>query len=118
MRGPGVSIRNPSAMKDNLYTSSVVALDIDSGKYVWHYQETPADAWDYDADQDLILTDLTIDGQKRDVLVHAAKNGFFYVLDRKTGQFISAKNSCDVNWGERLRGRWQAHRDHWSARDR
>ena len=91
------SIRNPSG-KDNLYTSSVVALDLDTGKYAWHFQGTPADAWDYDADQDLILTDLTIDGQKRDVLLHAAKNGFFYVLDRKTGQFISAKNFVDVNW--------------------
>src|ERR1700735_619182 len=50
------------------------------------------------ADQDLILTDLTIDGQKREVLLHAEKNGFFYVLDRKTGQFISAKNFVDVNW--------------------
>jgi quinohemoprotein ethanol dehydrogenase len=91
------SIRNPSA-RDNLYTSSVVALDLDTGKYAWHFQETPGDAWDYDADQDLILTDLTIDGQKRDVLLHAAKNGFFYVLDRKSGQFISAKNFVDVNW--------------------
>ena len=91
------SIRNPSA-KDNLYTSSIVALDIDTGKYAWHYQGTPADTWDYDADQDLILTDLTIDGQKREVLLHAGKNGFFYVLDRKTGQFISAKNFVDVNW--------------------
>jgi quinohemoprotein ethanol dehydrogenase len=91
------SIRNPSS-RDNLYTSSVVALDIETGEYAWHYQETPGDAWDYDADQDLILTELTIDGQKRDVLLHAAKNGFFYVLDRKTGQFISAKNFVDVNW--------------------
>ena len=91
------SIRNPSG-KDNLYTSSVVALDLDTGKYAWHFQETPSDTWDYDADQDLILTDLTIDGQKREVLLHAAKNGFFYVLDRKTGQFISAKNFVDVNW--------------------
>ncbi len=91
------SIRNPSG-KDNLYTSSVVALDLDTGKYAWHFQETPADTWDYDADQDLILTDLTIDGQTRPVLLHAAKNGFFYVLDRKTGQFISAKNFVDVNW--------------------
>jgi quinohemoprotein ethanol dehydrogenase len=96
--GPwGSSIRNPSG-KDNLYTSSVVALDIDTGKYAWHYQGTPGDAWDYDADQDPILTDLTIDGQKRQVLLHAGKNGFFYVLDRKTGQFISAKNFVDVNW--------------------
>ena len=91
------SIRNPSN-KDNLYTSSVVALDLDTGKYAWHFQETPADTWDYDADQDLILTDLTIDGQTRPVLLHAAKNGFFYVLDRKTGQFISAKNFVDENW--------------------
>ncbi len=96
--GPwAASIRNPSD-KDNLYTSSVVALDLDTGKYVWHFQETPADTWDYDADQDLILTDLTIDGQTRPVLLHAAKNGFFYVLDRKTGQFISARNFVDVNW--------------------
>ena len=96
--GPwAASIRNPSD-KDNLYTSSVVALDLDTGKYVWHFQETPADTWDYDADQDLILTDLTIDGQTRPVLLHAAKNGFFYVLDRKTGQLISAKNFVDVNW--------------------
>ena len=73
-------------------------LDLDTGKYAWHYQGTPADAWDYDADQDPILTDLTIDGQKREVLLHAGKNGFFYVLDRKTGQFISAKNFVDVNW--------------------
>jgi quinohemoprotein ethanol dehydrogenase len=91
------SIRNPSG-KDNLYTSSVVALDLDTGKYAWHYQATPSDAWDYDADQDPILTELTIDGQKRDVLLLAEKNGFFYVLDRKTGQFISAKNFVDVNW--------------------
>ena len=91
------SIRNPSR-KDNLYTSSVVALDLDTGKYAWHFQGTPADTWDYDADQDLILTDLVVDGQKRPALLHAAKNGFFYVLDRKTGQFISAKNFVDVNW--------------------
>ena len=91
------SIRNPTA-RDNLYTSSIVALDLDTGKYAWHYQATPADAWDYDADQDPILTDLTIDGQKRQVLLTAGKNGFFYVLDRKTGQFISAMNFVDVNW--------------------
>jgi len=91
------SVRNPSG-KDNLYTSAVVALDLDTGKYAWHFQETPADTWDYDADQDLILTDLTIDGQTRPVLLHAAKNGFFYVIDRETGQFISARNFVDVNW--------------------
>ena len=98
--GPwGASIRNPSGKeKDNLYTASIVALDIDTGKYAWHYQPTPADTWDYDADQDLILTDLTIDGQKRPVLLHADKNGFFFVLDRKTGKFLSAKNFVNVTW--------------------
>jgi quinohemoprotein ethanol dehydrogenase len=96
--GPwGSSVRNPSG-KDNLYTASVVALNIDTGAYVWHFQETPSDAWDYDSDQDLALTELTIDGKKRDVLLQAGKNGFFYVLDRKTGAFISAKNFVDVNW--------------------
>ncbi len=93
------SIRNPTA-KDNLYTSSIVALDVDTGAYAWHYQGTPADAWDYDADQDPILATLAIDGQPRDVLIHAAKNGFFYVLDRKTGQFLSAKNFVDVTWAD------------------
>lgn len=93
----GSSIRNPAG-KDNLYTSSIVALNIDTGSYVWHFQETPSDAWDYDSDQDLALTELTIDGKKRDVLLHAGKNGFFYVLDRKTGAFLSAKNFVNVNW--------------------
>ena len=93
----GASIRNPSG-EDNLYTSSIVALKIDTGEYAWHFQENPSDAWDYDADQDLIVTDLAIDGAQRQVLLHAAKNGFFYVLDRKTGQLISAKNFVDVNW--------------------
>jgi quinohemoprotein ethanol dehydrogenase len=98
--GPwAASTRNPSGKdKDNLYTASIIALDIDTGKYAWHYQTTPADTWDYDATQDPVLTDLTIDGQKRPVLLHADKNGFFFVLDRKTGQFLSAKNFVDVNW--------------------
>ena len=70
------SIRNPSG-KDNLYTASVVALDIDTGKYAWHYQETPADTWDYDADQDLILTDLTIDGQNATCSCTRTRTAFF-----------------------------------------
>ena len=86
----GVAIRNPAG-KDNLYTSSIVALDLDTGKYAWHYQTTPNDAWDYDADQDMILRGV-VDGKPRDVLLNANKNGFFYVLDRKTGEFLSAKN--------------------------
>ena len=116
--GPwAASIRNPSD-KDNLYTSSVVALDLDTGKYIWRFQETPADTWDYDADQDLILTDLTIDGQSRPVNLHAAKNGFFYVLDRKTGQLIYCEELRRCELGHRLQRRRQADRDPGGAWDR
>lgn len=83
---------------DNLYLASIVALNPDTGKYVWHYQQTPGDNWDYTSTQPMILTDLTIDGKKRKVILHAPKNGFFYVLDRTNGRFISAKNFVDVNW--------------------
>lgn len=91
------AIRSPKG-GDNLYLSSIVALNPDTGKYVWHYQETPGDNWDYTATQDLILADLPIDGKTRKVVMHAPKNGFFYVVDRTNGEFISAKNFVDVNW--------------------
>ena len=81
-----------------MFLSSIVALNADTGAYVWHYQATPGEEWDYDAVQDLILADLSIDGTKRQVLMQANKNGFFYVLDRKTGQLISAKNFTPVTW--------------------
>ncbi|MFN7121451.1 MAG: PQQ-dependent dehydrogenase, methanol/ethanol family [Hydrogenophaga sp.] len=83
---------------DNLYLASIVALNPDTGKYVWHYQETPGDNWDYTSTQPMILADLMLDGKKRKVVMHAPKNGFFFVIDRVTGQFISAKNFVDVNW--------------------
>lgn len=83
---------------DNLYVASIVALNPDTGKYVWHYQETPADNWDYTSTQDLILADLPIGGRTRKVVMHAPKNGFFFVVDRTNGEFISAKNFIDVNW--------------------
>ena len=83
---------------DNLLTCSIVALKIDSGDYVWHYQEDPGDAWDFDADEDVIFANLTIDGRARKVLMQAPKNGFFYVLDRTTGALISAKPYTFVNW--------------------
>ena len=83
---------------DNLYLCSIVALNVDTGQYAWHYQETPADNWDFSSAQDLILADLTIDGRPRKTVLHAPKNGFFFVIDRTTGQFISAKNFVDVNW--------------------
>ena len=83
---------------DNLFLSSIVAINADTGNYVWHFQVTPGDEWDFDAVQQLILADLTIDGTARQVLMQANKNGFFYVLDRKTGQFISANHFTPVTW--------------------
>ena len=90
-------IRSPAG-GDNLYLASLVALNADTGKYIWHYQETPGDHWDYTSTQPMILADLTIDGAPRKVILHAPKNGFFFVIDRTNGKFISAKNFVDVNW--------------------
>jgi quinohemoprotein ethanol dehydrogenase len=83
---------------DNLFTCSVVALKPDAGEYVWHYQETPGDVWDFDSAEPMILANLTIGGSSRKVLLHAPKNGFFYVLDRATGELISAKPYSAVTW--------------------
>jgi len=90
-------IRSPSG-GDNLYLASLVALNADTGKYIWHYQETPGDHWDYTSTQPMILADITIEGAPRKVILHAPKNGFFFVVDRTNGKFISAKNFVDVNW--------------------
>jgi quinohemoprotein ethanol dehydrogenase len=83
---------------DNLFCSSIVAVNADTGEYVWHYQASPGEEWDYDADQQLILADLNIDGRLRHVLMQANKNGFFYVLDRQTGALVSAKSFVPVTW--------------------
>ncbi len=85
---------------DNLFASSIVAVDADTGDYRWHYQTTPGDSWDYDSTQTLTLADLTIDGAPRKVIMQASKNGFFYVLDRTTGKLISAKNYVPVTWAK------------------
>ncbi len=77
---------------DNLFLCSVVALDAKTGAYRWHYQEVPGEEWDYTCTQSIIQADLKIGGKLRKVLLHAPKDGFFYVLDRKTGKLISAKN--------------------------
>ncbi len=95
---PWARSRRSPAGGDNLFLSSIVALDPDTGKYVWHYQETPGDNWDYTATQPMILADLRIDGTLRKVILHAPKNGFFFVIDRTDGRLISAKNFVDVNW--------------------
>lgn len=91
------NVRSPSG-GDNLYLASLVALNADTGQYVWHYQETPGDHWDYTSTQPMILADITIDGAPRKVILHAPKNGFFFVIDRTNGKFISAQNFVDVNW--------------------
>ncbi len=93
------SIRSPGG-GDNLYLSSIIALRPQTGELVWHYQTTPGDTWDYTATQHMILADLEIEGQVRKVLMQAPKNGFFYVLDRTNGEFISANNYTDVTWAE------------------
>ncbi|MDY6948109.1 MAG: PQQ-dependent dehydrogenase, methanol/ethanol family [Pseudomonadota bacterium] len=83
---------------DNLYLASIVALKPATGEYVWHFQTTPAETWDFTATQHIILADLSIDGRERKVLMQAPKNGFFYVLDRATGEFIHARNYVNVSW--------------------
>ena len=83
---------------DNLFLSSIVALNADTGKYVWHYQTTPGDNWDYNAAQPMILADLPIANQTRKVIMQAPKNGFFYVLDRTNGKLISGQPFAYTSW--------------------
>jgi alcohol dehydrogenase (cytochrome c)/quinohemoprotein ethanol dehydrogenase len=85
---------------ENLFTCSIVALKPDTGEYVWHYQESANDDWDYDSAEQIILADLTIEGKMRKVLLHAPKDGIFYVLDRATGELISAKPFTFINWAK------------------
>jgi quinohemoprotein ethanol dehydrogenase len=93
------NLRSPKG-GDNLFLASIVALDPDTGKYVWHYQETPGDNWDYTSTQPMILADIKVNGKPRKVILHAPKNGYFFVIDRTNGQFISANNFVDVNWAQ------------------
>ncbi len=87
---------------DALYATCIIAVDATSGRMAWYYQETPHDSWDYDAVQKLILTDISIGGASRSVLMQASKNAFFYVLDRKSGELLSAKNYAFMNWASRV----------------
>lgn len=83
---------------DNLFVASVIAVNPDTGEYVWHYQETPGDSWDYDAVSPMMTADLDFNGQQRHVIVHPSKNGFIYVLDAATGEFISGDAFTGVTW--------------------
>ena len=92
---------NPAPMGrkgNNLFTASVVAVNADTGAYAWHFQETPEDRWDFDSDAQITVADVAIDGQVRHVAIHAPKNGHVYLLDVKTGRFVSAKAFVPVNW--------------------
>ena len=95
------ALRSPGG-GDNLFLASIVAVRPDTGDYVWHYQTVPGDTWDYTAVQHMILADLSIDGSLRKVIMQAPKNGFFYVLDRATGEFLSAENIMPVNWATHI----------------
>ena len=87
---------------DNLYLSSIVAVNAKSGEYRWHYQTTPQEAWDFTATQHLILADITIDGEQRKVIMQAPKNGFYYVLDRVSGELISGEPFVPVTWASHI----------------
>ncbi|WP_150303679.1 PQQ-dependent dehydrogenase, methanol/ethanol family [Pseudomonas saliphila] len=94
-------LRSPEG-GDNLFLSSIIAVRAQTGEYVWHYQTTPGDSWDYTATQHIVLTDLEINGETRKALLQAPKNGFFYVLDRLTGELLSAKNYVPTSWASHI----------------
>ncbi len=94
MRSPGGG--------DNLFLASIVAVKADTGEYVWHYQVCPAEQWDCTASQDMTIATLEIDGKPRKVVLQAPKNGFFYVVDAATGEFISAEKIARVTWAEKI----------------
>ncbi|MCA3254765.1 MAG: PQQ-dependent dehydrogenase, methanol/ethanol family [Alphaproteobacteria bacterium] len=94
-------IRSPGG-GDNLFLASILALDAKTGRYIWHYQANPGENWDYNNTMDIQLTDLVIGGQRRPVLLHAPKNGFFYVIDRETGKLLGAEAFGKQTWAERI----------------
>jgi quinohemoprotein ethanol dehydrogenase len=87
---------------DNLFVASILALEANTGEYVWHYQATPGDNWDYDATEDLVLADMRTGATSRKVLMQANKNGFFYVIDRSNGKLISAEKFAHVTWADHI----------------
>ena len=94
-------IRSPGG-GDNLFLSSIVALDPDDGKYLWHYQTTPGESWDYNSNMDIVLADLKIEGKMVKTILHAPKNGFFYVINRETGKLISADPFVETSWASHI----------------
>ncbi len=99
---PGPDYFSGNREGDNLFTASLVALDVDTGRRKWHYQFTPHDVHDWDATQVPVLGDLTIDGQPRKVVMFANRNGFFYTIDRVTGKLIVAKPFVETTWAKEI----------------
>jgi alcohol dehydrogenase (cytochrome c) len=100
---PGPDLIGDDRLGDNLYTDSVVALDAKTGALKWHFQFTPHDVWDYDAEETPALVDTTWQGQPRKLLVQANRNGYFYVLDRTNGKFLSGWQFVkNVTWASGL----------------
>lgn len=95
------AIRSPGG-GDNLYLSSILALQPDTGRLKWHYQTTPADSWDYTATQHILLADINWNGKTRKVLMQAPKNGFFYVIDRVSGELLAADKYAPVTWASHV----------------
>jgi quinohemoprotein ethanol dehydrogenase len=94
--------QRPDDRSDDLYVACIVALNLDTGRVVWHYQVTPGDHWDLTATNQMILADLRIGGKPRKVIMQAPKNGFFYILDRKTGELLSAEKYGATTWASRV----------------
>ncbi|GJM35344.1 MAG: hypothetical protein DHS20C18_43450 [Saprospiraceae bacterium] len=94
-------IRSPGG-GDNLFLCSIVALDPDTGEYLWHYQTTPGESWDYNSTMDIVLADLTINNEEVKAILHAPKNGFFYVINRADGKLISAQPFVETSWATQI----------------
>lgn len=94
-------VRSPGG-GDNLFLCSIVALDPDTGEYLWHYQTVPGDTWDYNSNMDIMLADLVLDEQPVKAILHAPKNGFFYVIDRTSGKVLSAEPFAETTWASHI----------------
>ena len=99
---PGPDLYGGARLGDNLYAASLVALDPDTGKLKWYFQFTPHDVHDWDAEETPMLLDIKFRGRDRKVVAQANRNGFFYLLDRATGEFLMAKPFARQTWAKQI----------------